>query len=378
MKAKLTPERYVELYLQLGSNLKVAQSVQLDESSFYKWKRHHQKEIDKLMAGREKPVISLSESKPVTENITDKLLKSLNKETSIQQLCSDFSVSQRVMQAMLDDLTEQGYLIDNFNGLLHLRKNIELESNVYHNKWNGEKVIQFGVCGDNQENSKYTQITHLHSFYDLLLQEGIEVCYHTGDIDEGEDMRQGHKYECYTQGADDHVKNIIKNYPKREGIRTEFITGNHDWSILKKVGYDIGPAIANERPDMKYLGQGSAVINLTPNCTMELRHPGDGTAYAISYKPQKMIEAMSGGEKPNILAIGHYHKAEYIFYRNVHCLQTGCFQAQTPWMKGKGIAAMMGGWIITVHVDDVGTITRFMSEFIPYYTAIKDDYLNWK
>ena len=32
----------------------------------------------------------------------------------------------------------------------------------------------------------------------------------------------------------------------------------------------------------------------------------------------KMIEAMESDSKPNILAVGHYHKAEYLFYRNVH------------------------------------------------------------
>ena len=58
-------------------------------------------------------------------------------------------------------------------------------------------------------------------------------------------------------------------------------------------------------------------------------------AYALSYKIQKMVEAMSGGEKPNILAVGHYHKLEMFPYRNVQCFQTGTFQAQTPWMRGK-------------------------------------------
>ena len=85
---------------------------------------------------------------------------------------------------------------------------------------------------------------------------------------------------------------------------------------------------------MKYLGMSVATINLTPNCILELRHPIDGTAYANSYKPQKMIDAMQGGEKPNILAIGHYHKMEYMLYRNIHAFQTGCFQAQSTVDEG--------------------------------------------
>lgn len=254
-----------------------------------------------------------------------------------------------------------------------------VEPQVIRNKWTGDKIIRFGLMGDTQINSKFTQITHLHKFYDICQQEGIETVYHTGDIDEGEEMRLGHKYECYTQGADDHIDEIEKVYPQRKGITTHFITGNHDHSIFKRVGFDIGPVIASRRADMKYLGRDDAVIMLTPNCSLQLKHPGDGSAYALSYKIQKMVDALSGGEKPHIMAVGHYHKAEVLpLYRNVQCIQTGCFQAQTSFMKSKGLAAHMGGYLIEVNVDEEGTITRFKNEFIPFYKAIKEDYKNWR
>lgn len=249
---------------------------------------------------------------------------------------------------------------------------------VIQDKWTGDKIIRFGLHGDTQYNSKFTQITHHHKFYDILQKEGITTCYHTGDIDEGEEMRMGHKYECYNQGVDDHVDEIVKNFPLRTGITTKFITGNHDHSIFKRVGFDIGPVIASQRKDMEYLGMDEAIIMLTPNCSLKLMHPGDGTAYAISYKIQKQIEAMSGGEKPNIYAVGHYHKADYIFYRNVHAFQTGCFQGDTPFTRAKGISIHLGGWIIEIHVDEEGTITRIKQEFIPFYKAIKEDYKNWQ
>jgi hypothetical protein len=128
---------------------------------------------------------------------------------------------------------------------------------------------------------------------------------------------------------------------------------------------------------MDYLGRDAAVVYLTPNCTLELRHPWDGSAFSISYRPQKMVEALESDSKPNILAIGHYHKAEYLFYRNVHVLQTGCFQGQTPFTRGKGISVHLGGWIVTVKVGKDGTILSFSQEFVPYYKSIKDDYKNW-
>ena len=248
------------------------------------------------------------------------------------------------------------------------------EPTVHNPKWNGTTVLKFAIIGDTQLGSKYAQISHLKNFYELCASEGIKDVYHTGDVTDGLKMHSGHEYELYKTSADDMVQDVIENYPRIEGITTHFITGNHDASIYKQVGYDTGNTITEKRPDMKYLGRDCALIFLTPNCKLELRHPWDGTAYALSYKPQKMIEAMESDSKPNILAIGHYHKAEYLFYRNVHCLQTGCFQGQTPYTRGKGISVHMGGWIVTIHVDKNGTITRFGSEFIPYYSSIKDDY----
>ena len=299
------------------------------------------------------------------------------RERPKQHFIDKFKLSDRMLTAILEDIREQGYLITDADNQISLCKVVVDEVNEHKRAWNGEKIIRFGLCGDNQCNSKYTQITHLHNFYDICEAEGVADIYHCGDLDEGEQMRPGHQYECYTQGADEHIDNIVNTYPKREGITTHFITGNHDHSIIKRAGYDIGYTIATKRKDMKYLGQSSAFIYLTPNCTLELRHPLDGTAYAISYKMQKMIEAMQGGEKPNILAVGHYHKTEYLFYRNVHAIQTASFQAQTSWMRGKGISASVGGWIIELAVDEEGTIKRFKQEFIPYYQMIKDDWKNW-
>jgi predicted phosphodiesterase len=244
-------------------------------------------------------------------------------------------------------------------------------------KWDGNTTLTFGLIGDTHINSKYTQLTYLHEFYHLCKKRGVKKIYHTGDIDEGEQMRIGHPYECYEQGSDSHIDEIVRNYPKETGIRTYFITGNHDSSVYKKCGVDIGNMIARKRHDMSYLGRDCARIEITPNCILELRHPWDGTAYALSYKPQKMIEGLEADSKPNILAIGHYHKIEYLFYRNVHCFQTGCFQTQTPFTRGKGISVHLGGWIITVEVDKSGYIQRIIPEMIPFYKGIDSDYLNW-
>jgi len=311
-------------------------------------------------------------------DIRGSLIKKLSQPRLLTDLCEDFECDKKHLSIVLSELMDEGYNIVDVNGYYRIEKEVVPETYEYEKSWNGERIIRFALAGDNQSGSKFTQWTHLHRFYDIVEREEIPTVFHTGDITEGEEMRMGHKYECYVQGADDHVEEVVKNYPERLGVKTEFITGNHDHSLIIRAGLDIGKMVAARRDDMIYLGKSQARIKLTPKCVLELRHPVDGTAYSLSYKPQKIVNAMSGGDKPNILAIGHYHKTEYLFYRNIHVLQTGCFQAQSDWMRNKGIDAHLGGWLVEVHVNDEGEVTRIKTEFLPVYKPIKNDYLNWR
>ena len=277
----------------------------------------------------------------------------------------NFLKSEKSKQSVVKNKPEKFMIFENLAPSTHIQE------------WSGNRVLSFGLISDTHINSKYTQLTYLQKFYEICSKRGIEDIYHVGDIDEGEQMRTGHQYECYTQGADDHISEIVANYPCFDGVATHFITGNHDSSIYKRCGVDIGEIITMKRKDMRYLGRDCARIEITPNCILELRHPWDGTAYALSYKPQKMIDGMEANSKPNILAIGHYHKLEYLFYRNVHCFQAGCFQTQTPFTRGRGISVHLGGWIITVEVDKRGYVQRIVPEMIPFYKGINSDYKNW-
>ena len=312
-------------------------------------------------------------SEPV-DDIPGVILKQVTKGATLSELSEKLNLSQRMTQAAVDDLKEQGYIIDTVGDVLKLCRSLPAEVNRYVDTWQGQKVIRFGVVSDTHFCSNWQQKTLLNQFYDLLACEGIDTVFHPGDLTEGVGMRQGHEYEIFAHGADAQAKYVIDHYPKREGIVTKFVTGNHDHTGIKAAGHDIGYVIAQARPDMIYLGRANAKVKITPNCTVELNHPLDGATYALSYALQKTIDAMPGGDKPNILLNGHHHKAFYLFYRNIHALECGTFQAQTPWMRGKRIAAHMGGWIVDVHVDDAGTVTRFKGEFVPYYDAIEDDH----
>lgn len=77
--------------------------------------------------------------------------------------------------------------------------------------------------------------------------------------------------------------------------------------------------------------------------------------------------SLTGGEKPNAMLCGHTHKYVDIFERHVFCTSIGCMQSQTPWMRGKRIAAHTGFAIIDYWVNDKG-ICKKTSTWHPFYS----------
>jgi DNA polymerase II small subunit/DNA polymerase delta subunit B len=228
--------------------------------------------------------------------------------------------------------------------------------------------ISFGLISDTHLGSLYFDSKSLSAYYDYVKAQGIEEVYVVGDVIDGHKIYRGQEFELRDLGLDAQVERIRKDWP-RVGIRTKFITGNHDASFKSEAGVVAGKVIESARSDMEFLGEEQARVQWhTPNGKFEMMmlHPGGGSSYALSYRPQKIIESLEGGTKPDLLAIGHYHKAEFIpSYRNVCLIQGGAFQRQTPFMARQGLAAHVGGWIVDV-VKGKGH-NSIKAEFVAFY-----------
>lgn len=309
---------------------------------------------------------------------TPDILELIKRPVERDVLLERLDISERVLDALLDDLEDEGYLFDRFGDKIGFSKVPHSEKQTLDVDWKGNRTIKFGLISDTHIGSKWAQISLIHEAYETFKREGIKHVYHAGDITEGWKMRPGHEHECYIHGSDDYVEETIQVYPKVEGITTYFITGNHDLSFVKLAGIDIGVQIANTRKDMVYLGQEIATVNLTPECTLELMHPRGGSGYAVSYRPQKIVESLEGGTKPNLMCIGHYHKRLDMEYRNVEIVLPGAMQSQTPFMRGKALISTLGYYIIEIEVTESGQIDRFRPEFFKTYVPIENDYLNWR
>ena len=231
------------------------------------------------------------------------------------------------------------------------------------------KSAKFGAISDTHYGSLWERPDLVRKAYEIMDKEGIKDVFHAGDFCEGSGMRKGHEHQVICVGADNQVARVHDLHPQHTGMTTHFILGCHDLSFHKNAGHNIGERLA-ERKDLDFLGTETAVVPLKVGGTMlqlALEHPGKGTSYALSYQIQKYIEALPGGRKPDILLVGHYHKAFYMpMYRNVIAFQAGCFQSQTDWMRRMNLAAHLGFWMIEVHATHEG-IARVKGEFTPFF-----------
>ena len=232
----------------------------------------------------------------------------------------------------------------------------------------GER-IRIGALGDTQLGSIYTDPNYIYQAYEEFKKEKVDFITHSGDVFEGMSNRAGHIYELTHLGYTKQKEHGIEVF-SQSPVPIYFIDGNHDrWFVKSSGAYivqDLCNALNESGTKAIYLGQDEGDISLKGRTTLKLWHGEDGNSYALSYRVQKIIESLSGGEKPGVLFAGHTHKAFYIFERNIHCYSTGCIQKQSKWMRGKRIAAHVGFWIIDIWVGKQG-VTKCQGCFYPFY-----------
>lgn len=316
-------------------------------------------------------------SKEERENRIAKLKSYLKRSHTLDQICKYLSVDRTEALALIEELRRDNYEIEynHVEGKYKFQKKIPRTIRTFDHDFGVDTTIEFMVISDTHLCQKKQQITFLNWLYDEAKRRGLSTVYHVGDISDGYyKHRQDHVYDLFAIGADEQRKYIVENYPKREGITTYFILGNHDETHIKNGGANIGSQIEVWRDDMISLGVGYAKVWLTENCRMDLFHPLDGSSYAVSYSGQKYIDSITGGDKPNIMFTGHHHKAMYFMYRNIHYFEAPSVTARTAWMHRKKIQNVSGAWFIKIKVDDQGHITSVLPEFIPQYEFIDNDY----
>lgn len=234
--------------------------------------------------------------------------------------------------------------------------------------------IRIGAIGDTHNGSNYEDLEALHTIYDIFAAEGVSSVYLTGNYIDGE--ARFNENDLKVRGMDNQIRYFCANFPRRDGISTYFIAGDdHEGWYVQKYGVEIGEhtediARRQGRDDLHYLGYMEADVPIElptgERLTMRVLHAGGGSSYALSHTSQKIVDSYDDYERPFLLLVGHFHKAEYLpNYRGVKIVQTGTFQRQTPFMRKKRLHADVGGWIVDISIVD-DTTTRVSAEFIHF------------
>jgi hypothetical protein len=172
------------------------------------------------------------------------------------------------------------------------------------------------------------------------------------------------------------------NYPKKKNITTYYIAAeDHEGWWHRKSNINIGRVMQQyfhhtyDRKDLVCVGFGECDIELrikdmskhARGPILKMIHPGGGTAYALSYKTQKQAEAYQGGEKPQVVLCGHYHKFDYNYHREIHNIMVGCAEDQSLFMRKNHIPAHVGYSIIEAKINPDGILESIRLEWKPFY-----------
>ncbi|HQT38905.1 MAG TPA: hypothetical protein PK231_05725 [Acidocella sp.] len=244
-------------------------------------------------------------------------------------------------------------------------------------------ILEIGAVGDHHLCSKYERLDCAEEYYTEAQNRGISHVLHAGNWIDGEAPFNMHDLKVH--GMDAQMRYLARHYPKRDGVQTWAISGaDHEGWYARRNGVDVGKYAENAmreagRTDWHDMGYMESFIRIRHadsgmSSMLCLMHPGGGSAYAISYAPQKIVEGFDGGDKPAVLLIGHYHKASYQLTRNVHACQVGCFQDQTPFMRQKKLSAHLGGCFLRLALDPkTGAVIECAFTFRNYFIT---DYYN--
>ncbi len=246
------------------------------------------------------------------------------------------------------------------------------ETQVDHST--NESHLIIGIASDPHKGSKMEQRTYFKDFYQRAADRGVKRIYMAGDGFAGIKVYRGQAAEIHKHTWTDQINYFVDDYPHVEGVETEAIGGNHDWSAVKDGGTDPWMLVVKDRPDIHYLGPFSAWVKLAAQCFMYMLHPAGGGAYALSYKPQKLVESFQGGKKPHIAILGHWHRWMQMLERNVYAMLAGCFEAQTSFQAMRFLQPQICGTILEIGFNDDGSVRTYRPEVVSYLVPREDDY----
>lgn len=307
------------------------------------------------------------------DELEDRLVAYLNQERTLDFLIEKLDMSEMELKGYILDLQIHGREISIAGDKVKLAKSPIRKELVHKVDYSKTNLIELGIVADTHIGSKWQQETYLKEAYDEFERRGITTVLHLGDISEGQSNRPEHRYEVFAHGADAQAEYIINNYPKKNSITTYFLTGNHDGWFMKSGGISIGKLIANERPDMVWIGDSKARIEIQ-NVKIDMIHPGDGSNRTVSLALQTAASVINKDDMPDILVSGHHHRYAHFVERGMHCFEIPALLGKTPFIAGKHLVNTIGYCFWTLRTDKQGNLVSITDETVIKDKEIENDY----
>ena len=309
-------------------------------------------------------------------SLAERIRKYLTKyQRTKDELADFFEVAPKVIQAGLDELKERAVTLDCENGIYSIQNDIRPPEDPVKETLEGlgarSGMFHIGHTADWHTASKYCREDVITKLYEWYAAEGVTTVYLAGNWCDGQ--AKFNEFDLLVHGVTPQIHEFLRVCPQIPGIKTKALSGDdHEGWWVQREGINIGQLLELEarkagRDDIEDIGYMERDIELAAGQIMRVIHAGGGSAYATSYKAQKYVESLQGGEKPRIVVMGHYHKFEFGYPREVYALQPGCCQDQTPFMRKKQIQAHVGGCILDIHVNDSGIIDEVGCRFKSFF-----------
>ena len=305
---------------------------------------------------------------PSLRDETSKKFSAIRNGEALDSVLNKLDTTEFKFKGLLEEFKLKGYdvSISEIEGKKVVIKNkSRTNSKSLKPKINELTKISQTWIADTHLCNEAQQLNMVNKIYEETAKRNIKTVLHFGDITDGDyQSRPEHRYELFKLGAKRQAEYVAKYWPEVEGVKTILIGGNHDDTHMKNGGVEIGELIADKRSDIVYLGTGKAIYHPeeSPKTTQELYHPGGGCSNSLSYKPQKYIDKMEPGNKPNVGGMGHFHQSEFLAYRNVIEVLVPCLTSKSPFAVRQGLENTMGAYFINIYVNSKGEVEMFEFE----------------
>ena len=215
----------------------------------------------------------------------ERVVKALhNKRLKFKELQASTKLSPSDLnKAIADVRKERSYLM--FGKFDHCYW-FSMTPTWYSNQTDLSQVLpvegRVGIISDTHLCSVAERLELVNEAYDTFVEQGITHVFHMGDLTDGWNEYRNHISFVKVHGSQEQAIYAMKNFPKRKGITTYVIGGNHDDDYAKtKVdrislivnGFHHQGKDYKGRDDIKYLGQYSHYSIFPQEVRMHMLHP---------------------------------------------------------------------------------------------------------